>query len=71
MLVQRVVSSSLRFPASIGMGMKAFVCCEHTLSHIPVMKANMKRLDCVLNPSDRTKHNASVFYLMAFFSLPR
>lgn len=71
MLARRVVSSSLQLSASMGMGMKAFVCCEHTMSHIPVMKANMKRLDCVLNPSDMSKHNASVIFLMAFFSFPR
>lgn len=71
MLAQRVISSSLRFSASMEMGMKAVACYEHTMSHIPIMKANMKRLDCVLNPSDKSKHNASVFLLIASFSLPR
>ena len=32
----------------------------HTTSHIPVLKANMKNLDAVLNPSDRNKHDTTV-----------
>ncbi|KAK8817538.1 hypothetical protein WA538_004260 [Blastocystis sp. DL] len=56
-------------------GLKVFACSEHTMSHIPILKADMKKMFCVLNPSDKTKHNASVIMLhgvgdTGFFMVP-
>lgn len=48
-----------------------FACSEHTMSHIPILKADMKKMFCVLNPSDKTKHNASVLGAIGYFSFHR
>lgn len=74
MLAQRVASvasKSLSFSSAMRTGMKVFACSEHTMSHIPILKADMKKMFCVLNPSDKTKHNASVLGVISCFSFHR
>ena len=40
--------------------LKSLVCGLHTVNHIPVMEANMQRLEIAFNPREKESHNSSV-----------
>lgn len=40
--------------------LKSLACSLHTANHIPLMDANMERLEINFNPRDKDSHNSSV-----------